>query len=176
VLCRDVIGGDGKPVLTKGTRIGPDDAVILAATRPSELHLLWLDAGDVGEDTAAMRIAAAVAGPGTSARAPVESQVRLVSAWRGLVHVNVPTLAAVNAVDGVTVFTVPEGLPVDAGRTLAGVKVTPLAIAELAVVAAEHAAAPGDGSRVLTVLPFLPLRAGRGDRAPAPHRRGADPL
>jgi molybdenum cofactor cytidylyltransferase len=65
----------------------------------------------------------------------------------------------VNLVDGVTVFTVPDGLPVDAGRTLAGVKVTPLAIAETAVVAAERAAATiPNGNNVLTVHPFLPLR------------------
>ena len=45
-----------------------------------------------------------------------------------MVSVDAAALAAVNAVDGVTVFTVPDGLHVDAGRTLAGVKITPLAI------------------------------------------------
>jgi molybdenum cofactor cytidylyltransferase len=159
VLCRDILGDDGRTVLTKGVRLGPDNSATLLAARPPELHLLWLDEGDVGEDAAAVRIAAAVAGPGTTARAPVESQARLVSAWRGLVQVDVPALAAVNAVDGVTVFTVPEGLPVNSGRTLAGVKITPLAITESAVVAAERAAAGSpDGDRVLEVLPFLPLR------------------
>ena len=159
VLCRDVIGTDGRSVLTKGARLGPDDAAALLTARPPELHLLWLDEGDVSEDDAATRIAVAVAGPGTTARTPVESQVRLVSASRGLVRVDVPALAAVNAVDGVTVFTVPDGLPVDAGRTLAGVKITPLAIANSSVVAAERRAAGSpDGDRILEVLPFLPLR------------------
>ena len=159
ILCRDVIGEDGRALLAKGSRLGPDDTAILVATHPAELHLLWLDEGDVGEDAAAIRIAAAVAGPGTSARPPVESQTRLVSTWRGLVSVDVAALAAVNLVDGVTVFTVPDGLPVDAGRTLAGVKITPLAIAETSVRAAEHAAASAaDGDGVLHVRPFLPLR------------------
>lgn len=82
-----------------------------------------------------------------------------MSAWRGLVQVDVATLAGMNLIDGVTVFTVPDGLPVDAGRTLAGVKVTPLAIAEASVVAAEDAAAAAaSGARVLSVRPFLPLR------------------
>ena len=68
-------------------------------------------------------------------------------------------LAAVNAVDGVTVFTVPDGLHVDAGRTLAGVKVTPLAIAETSVQEAERAAlGVPNGARILSVRPFLPLR------------------
>lgn len=159
VLCRDVVGDGGRTVLTKGAVLSANDAAILDVAKPVELHLLWLDEGDLGEDAAAIRIAAAVAGPGSRARPPVESQARLVSAWRGLVHVDVATLAAVNLVDGVTVFTVPDGLPVDAGRTLAGVKVTPLAIAETAVVAAEQAAATSpDGTNVVSVRPFLPLR------------------
>jgi molybdenum cofactor cytidylyltransferase len=159
VLCRDVNSDGSGPVLMKGARLGPDDATTLRTAHPPELHLLWLDDGDVDEDTAAIRIAAAVAGPGTIARSPVESQARLVSAWRGLVQVEAAALAAVNAVDGVTVFTVPDGLPVDAGRTLAGVKVTPLAIAESSVQAAERAAARSlDGARILEVQPFLPLR------------------
>jgi molybdenum cofactor cytidylyltransferase len=159
VLCRDVMGDGRGPILTKGVRLGADDAAALRTAHPPELHLLWLEDGDVDEDAAAVRIAAAVAGPGTIARTPVESQARLVSAWRGLVQVEVQTLAGVNAVDGVTVFTVPDGLPVNAGRTLAGVKVTPLAIAESSVVAAERAAIRSpDGARVLEVQPFLPLR------------------
>jgi molybdenum cofactor cytidylyltransferase len=159
VLCRDVIGGDGRTVVAKGARLGPDHAAALLAARPAELHLLWLDDGDVDEDAAAVRIATAVAGPGTITRSPVESQVRLVSAWRGLVRVDVAALAAVNGVDGVTVFTVPDTLPVDAGRTLAGIKITPLAIAESSVQAAERAALGSpDGARVLEVQPFLPLR------------------
>lgn len=159
VLCRDVVGDGGRTVLTKGAVLVADDASIIDAAHPGELHLLWLDDGDLGEDAAAIRIAAAVAGGGTTTRPPVESQARLVSAWRGLVHVDAATLAAVNSIDGVTVFTVPDGLPVDAGRTLAGVKVTPLAIAETAVVAAEHAASTSSsGEKVLSVRPFLPLR------------------
>jgi molybdenum cofactor cytidylyltransferase len=159
VLCRDVLGPGGRTVLTKGAVLVADDSSTLDAAKPAELHLLWLDDGDVGEDAAAIRIAAAVAGAGTSTRPPVESQARLVSAWRGLVQVDVATLAAVNLIDGVTVFTVPDGLPVDAGRTLAGVKVTPLAIAETAVVAAEQAASTSsNGTKVLSVRPFLPLR------------------
>ncbi len=159
VLCRDVLGGDGRPVLTKGAVLTANDLGALHEAHPEELHVLWLDDGDIGEDAAAIRIAAAVAGPGTSPRPPVESQARLVATRRGMVEVDVERLSAVNAVDGVTVFTVPDGLHVDAGRTLAGVKVTPLAIAGATVEAAERTALAGpDGKRILGVRPFLPLR------------------
>ncbi|MFI5039538.1 MAG: hypothetical protein ACHQCG_06320, partial [Solirubrobacterales bacterium] len=159
VLCRDVLDGGGRPALPKGAVLVPGDEVALRNARPEELHLLWLDEGDVGEDAAAVRIATAVAGLGTAARPPVESQARLVAAWRGMVEVDVRALAAVNGIDGVTVFTVPDGLHVDAGRTLAGVKVTPLAIDEWSLEQAERAAlSAGDSAGILRVRPFLPLR------------------
>jgi hypothetical protein len=83
----------------------------------------------------------------------------LVAAWRGTVEVDVEALAAVNGVDGVTVFTVPDGLHVDAGRTLAGVKITPLAIDERSLNQAERAALSIAGEAgILRVRPFLPLR------------------
>jgi hypothetical protein len=159
VLCRDVLDGNGRPVLTKGTVLRADHETILRAARPGELHLLRLDAGDIGEDAAAERIAAAVAGPGTTVRPPVESQVRLVASRRGMVAIDIDALAAVNAVEGVTVFTVPDGLHVDAGRTLAGVKITALAIDKDSVEAAVRAAGSARaGAGIVRVRPFLPLR------------------
>ncbi len=159
VLCRDVLDRNKHPVLLKGTVLSATHEQQLRKAHPDELHVLWLDEGDVGEDAAAIRIAAAVAGPGTFARPPVESQARLVAAWRGMVAVDVRALGAVNAVDGVTVFTVPDALHVDAGRTLAGVKITPLAISEWSLEQAERAALSAEGGGgVLSVRPFLPLR------------------
>jgi len=158
VLCRDVLDETGHPVLMKGTLLGPEHEDALRAAHPRELHVLRLDEGDVGEDAAAIRIAVAVAGPGTATRPPVESQVRVVAARRGMVAVDVPALEAVNGVDGVTVFTVPNGLHVDAGRTLAGVKITALAIDEGSLEGAVRAAESAYGPGVLSVRPFLPLR------------------
>lgn len=159
VLCRDVLDGGGHPILTKGTLLSAGDEPLLRAAHPDQLHVVWLEEGDVSEDAAATRLAAAVAGSGTAARPPVESQARLVARWRGMVAVDTSALAAVNAVDGVTVFTVPDGLHVDAGKTLAGVKITALAIDEWSLEQAERAAlSASGGAGVLSVRPFLPLR------------------
>jgi hypothetical protein len=159
VLCRDVVDADGRAVVVKGTVLSTSDEPQLRQAKAEDLHVLWLDEGDVGEDAAAVRIATAIAGPGTFARPPVESQARLVASWRGMVAVDVKALAAVNAVDGVTVFTVPDGLHVDAGRTLAGVKITPLAISEWSLQQAELAATSAEGGAgILRVRPFHPLR------------------
>jgi hypothetical protein len=158
VLCRDVLGADGRPARLKGHRLERADALVLEASPEEDLHLLWLDPGDVDEDTAASRLAAAVAGEGVSVGRPVESQVRLSAEHRGLLRVDAPVLDAMNAMGDVTVFALPDGIPIDAGRAVAGVKITPLAIPETALALAEQRAAGGaHGGRVMTVRRFLPL-------------------
>ncbi len=159
VLCRDVLGPNRRPLLLKGRRLQAGDASLLAGAEGEELHLLWPEPGEVDEDAAAVRLARAVAGPGVEVHPPVESQVRLSAAGRGLARVDAATLAQLNAIEGITVFTVPDGIPVDRGRSLAGVKITPLVIGEQSLAEAERLAeaAPGD-ARTLSVRAFLPLR------------------
>jgi hypothetical protein len=158
VLCRDVPGPEGGPALPKGHRLTSADAWQLSRAAPTELHLLWLDDDDVHEDVAATLLAQAVAGPGVETHPPVESQVRLSAGHRGLVQVDAATLAALNTLDGVTIFTVPDGTPVDSGATLAGVKITPLALPRRILGEAEGLARAAASVRVLCVRPFLPLR------------------
>jgi hypothetical protein len=112
----------------------------------------------IQEDAAADLLAQVVAGPGVEIHRPVASQVRLSAGHRGLVQVDAATLAAVNALDGVTIFTVPDGTPVDLGATLAGVKITPLALPRRVLGEAEALAHSMPQSSVLSVRPFLPLR------------------
>jgi hypothetical protein len=157
-LCHDIPGPERRPALLKGHALVRADALTLEAAALPELHILWLDEGDVDEDTAALRLARAVAGQGVEQGRPVESQVRLSAMWRGLLRVDAATLAAVNGVHGCTVFALPDGMPVDAGRTLGAAKITPLAVPESVVQAAESASTTGDTRAVIEVLPFRPLR------------------
>ena len=158
VLCRDIRSKDGRTALHKGHRLAPGDMTTLRAAQADELHVLWLDQGDVDEDTASERLAQAIAGSGVTRHSPVESQVRLSAATRGLLRVNSATLQRINEVDGVTVFTLPDGTPVDAGRTLAGVKITALAISEGTLAKAlGNGAGPNGDASTISVLPFAPL-------------------
>lgn len=156
VLARDVLDGAGRVALAKGHRLTASDASVIGS---DELHVVWLDRDDVDEDSAATRLGQAVAGPGVELHPPVESQARLSAATRGVVRVAVDALAAINGVDGVTVFTLADGTPVDAQRTVGGAKVTSLAIARpLLDDALARAAVPA--APVLAVRSFEPLRLG----------------
>lgn len=158
VLCRDVLGADGRPARLKGHRLERADALVLEAAPEEELHLLWLEPGDVDEDGAAVRLATAVAGEGVTAGPPVESQVRLSASWRGLLRVDSAALDEMNGLGDVTVFALPDGIPIEAGRAVAGVKITPLAIGERELRVAEARAARGiHAGHVMTVRRFDPL-------------------
>lgn len=156
VLARDVLDHAGRVALAKGHRLVASDAAVIAG---GELHVVWLDGDDVDEDSAATRLGQAVAGPGVDQHPPIESQARLSAAHRGIVRVNAGALAAMNSVDGVTVFTLADGTPVDAERTVAGAKVTSLAIARPLLDEALARAADAAGP-VLAVRSFEPLRLG----------------
>jgi hypothetical protein len=63
-------------------------------------------------------------------------------------------LAATNALEGVSVFTLFDGQPVEPGEPVARAKVTPLVIAEETLGRVERLARDADG--LLTVRPFRP--------------------
>ncbi len=157
LLCQDLRSGDGSRLLAKGHRLERADDLLLEAAAPGDLHLVFLGPGDVDEDSAAVRLAARVVGEGVAAGRPVESQVTCRARWRGLVRVASERLLALNALEGVTVFTLPNGMPVEAGRSVAGVKVTGLGIPSAVLQEAEARAAAGG---LVDVLPFLPRRVG----------------
>ncbi|TMF03709.1 MAG: molybdopterin-binding protein, partial [Chloroflexi bacterium] len=90
--------------LRKGSVLRPED--LEAVRRASEIHVVELEPGDVHEDVAAKRLAAALAGPGLEARPPVQSQARLIANRRGLVRVRGDLIDAINELGGVSVFTV----------------------------------------------------------------------
>ena len=149
VLTHDVAHG-----LRKGTVLDARNVEALRAL--SEVHLVELDEGDVHEDEASSRLGAAIAGPGARLEGPVQSQVRLVAEYRGLVRVERAAVDALNRLPAIGVFTLVDGQAVEAGEEVAGAKVTPVAVAGSLVREAERVAA--GPSPVLRVDRFLPLR------------------
>ena len=149
LLTHDVAHGLRKGTVLEARHVEPLRAL-------PEVHLVELDEGDVHEDEAASRLGAAVAGPGTRLEGPVQSQVRLVAEYRGLLRVERNTVDALNRLPAIGVFTLVDGQAVDSGEEVAGAKVTPVAVAGSLVHEAEGLASAA--SPVLRVERFLPLR------------------
>lgn len=149
VLVHDLL-----PELRKGAVLGPEHLDRVRAA--GEVHLVEMEAGDVHEDEAARRLAAALAGPGLEPTRPVQSQARLLARHRGLVRVRSAVVDAVNALGYMSVFTLMDGQAVGEGEEVAGCKVTPVAVPGALIERAEEICR--DRGPVVELLPFRPLK------------------
>ena len=115
-----------------------------------------LEPGDIHEDVAALRLAAALSGPGLESQPPVQSQARIVARHRGLIRVRADLVDAINALGYMSVFTLMDGQAVAEGEEVAGCKVTPVAVPGHLITEAEkicHERGP-----VVELLAFRPLK------------------
>jgi molybdenum cofactor cytidylyltransferase len=136
--------------------VGAADVAALLDQGVEELHVALPEPGDLGEDEAAARLAAALAGRGVCLGAAHAGQVTLTSGLRGLLRVRATVLETVNQCPGVLAIT---GLPdcaADAGISVAVVKCAPLYLDAATIAAVERVAAT-DGPLV-EVVAFRPLR------------------
>jgi hypothetical protein len=156
---------------SKGRRLSADDLAVLAAAEAGDpLTILVPEPGELHEDDAAMRLAAAVAGPGLTIRAPVQSRVDLRAEVAGVLNVRIAELERLNRIDPLEVFTAFDGQVVEKGDLVASVKIAPHLVDAATVDAGARLA--DFGSRpIVWVAPFLPRRVGvivkESVRAPA---------
>ncbi len=148
----------GALAFKKGRRLSAGDVATLRDAGVGEVIAAKLSDADIGEDAAATRIAAAVAGGGVQVAAAFTGRVNLFAGARGLLRLDPACLDAINVIDeSVTIATLPDFAPVEPGQMLATVKIIPFAAPAAAVEQAERLAA--DGAPPLAVLPFRPLSA-----------------
>ena len=156
---------------SKGRRLSADDLAVLAAAEAGDpVTVLVPEPGELHEDDAAMRLAAAVAGPGLTIRAPVQSRVDLRAEAAGVLNVRITELERLNRIDPLEVFTAFDGQVVEKGDLVASVKIAPHLVDAATVDAGARLA--DFGSRpIVWVAPFLPRRVGvivkESVRAPA---------
>lgn len=145
-------------VLRKGAVL---DAAAVEALRGAGIGTVIaarLEPGDVAEDTAAARLAQALASPALTASRASTGRVNLLAATPGLLRVDRDRLDAVNAVhEALTVGTLPDAAGVAAREMVATIKIIPFAVAEDVLAKAECVARQGP---ILRLHPFRPLRVG----------------
>ncbi len=136
VALDDAIGGiavhsvrHGAVVLKKGEIFTPDHAASLREAGIDEVVVAQLEAGDVGENIAAERLAAAFAGANIRVQRPFTGRSNLFATCNGLLHVDSATLNGVNEADErLTIATLQAWRQVSAGGMVATVKVIPFAV------------------------------------------------
>ncbi|MEM6665955.1 MAG: NTP transferase domain-containing protein, partial [Pseudomonadota bacterium] len=121
-------------VLKKGHLLTDTDMRALAGAGHETVIAARLDDGDVHEDLAASEIAAALGTHGIRAEPAATGRVNLFAIHDGLFTLDRAAIDAANRVDAaITLATLPEYAPVDAGRMVATVKIIPFAAARLSI-------------------------------------------
>lgn len=147
----------GTEILRKGSIITPAMADTLAHDGVREVVAVSLDADDVGEDAAAGRLAAILAGENLRVEDPFTGRCNLFATAPGILMIDRGRIDAVNGVDeAVTVATLPAYKPVAEGEMVATVKIIPYAVSgeTLARACAEA------GAGAVGVAPYRRRRVG----------------
>ena len=144
-------------VLKKGTRITREHIDRLEAAGVTDLVVARLEPGDMHEDEAALRVAEVLRGDNIRLDAAFTGRCNLYAEQAGLFVADRGAIDALNRLDpGLTVATLAEYAPVEAGRMVATVKIIPFAVPRAVVDAASAHA----GENIVSVAPWKPLRVG----------------
>lgn len=114
-------------------------------------------AGEIHEEDAARRMAAMTPVAKASYTEPSEGKVLLMAEERGLFRVDTVLLYALNSIGDITISTLPDHYPVEAGARLASMRIVPLVTKESQIAEAE---ALCKGRKLLDLRPYNHLKVG----------------
>jgi molybdenum cofactor cytidylyltransferase len=155
VLTHRVVAGAVN--LPKGHVLTADNVAALSAAGVTDVPLARLEAGDMGENAAAHRLALAAAGSNIRVEPPFTGRANLFAEKAGLLVVNRTRIDAFNALDeALTLATLPAFARAAQGDMVGTCKIIPFALPEGLVQAGEVALAGG----ALAIAPFTPKRVG----------------
>jgi molybdenum cofactor cytidylyltransferase len=150
LLGHNLAGPDGKRLFRKGKPLTPEDVVKLRQMGKRSVYVAELEAGDVPEDQAAMRIAEALLADGLRLSRSAGGRVNLLATRLGVLYVNTPALRGVNAIQGITLATLQAHAVARPRQIVATVKVIPYAVPEADLNRIEAA--------ILAAQPLISLR------------------
>ncbi|MBV8779682.1 MAG: molybdopterin-binding/glycosyltransferase family 2 protein [Alphaproteobacteria bacterium] len=149
----------GKSALKKGRVLSAGDIAEIAAANIGELTVVRLEPGDIREDAAADRIAAAIAGAGIAVAPAFTGRANLFAEAKGLLVFDRARLDRLNLVDeAVTLGTLPPYAVVEPKQMVATVKIIPFAVPDERI--ARCADIAREGEPLLRVVPFRSLAVG----------------
>lgn len=115
------------------------------------------NAGEIHEDDCARRMAAMAPVNGAHYTEPAEGKVLLFADQRGLFRVNTKLLKKIDSIGDITICTLPDHYPVEAGARLASMRIVPLVTQESQILEAERLCAE---EKLLELHPYLPKKIG----------------
>ena len=115
------------------------------------------NAGQIHEDDCAIRMARMAPVEGAHYTEPAEGKVLLYADRRGMFRVNRKLLDKLNAIGDITICTLPDHYPVEAGARLASMRIVPLVTEEAQIIEAERLCAE---ETLLALRPYRHKKVG----------------
>ena len=159
-LCHDVTAirdGFKGVAFKRGHVIAREDVPLLLDMGKRTVFVWEENAGEIHEEEAALRMAAMAPVEGAHYTAPSEGKVLLLADRRGMFRVDRELLCQLNAIGDITIATLPDHYPVEAGARLASMRIVPLVTREEQILRAE---ALCGGRKLFDLRPYQPKKAG----------------
>ncbi len=154
-----VIPGKFKgPAFHRGHTISKDDIPEFLSLGKEHVWIMELEEGEVHEEEAALRIAAAIGGAGIEFSPPREGRVNLKAKAYGLLKINTPLLKEINSLKEILVATLHSNTVCQPGMIVAGTKIVPLFTTEAKLGEVEKMCRVGN--KVVEVKPIQKNKVG----------------
>ena len=139
-LCHDITemkDGFKGAAFKRGHIIREEDVAHLLDLGKRTVFVWEAQAGEIHEDDCARRMAAMAPVEGAHYTEPAEGKVLLFADQRGMFRVNRELLQQINTIGDITIATLPDHYPVEAGARLASMRIVPLVTQESQIILAE---------------------------------------
>ena len=153
-LCHDITGmyeGFKGAIFKRGHIIQEEDIPRLLDVGKRTIFVWEEHAGEIHEEDAARRMAAMAQVEHGHYTEPSEGKVLLMADKRGMFRVDTELLRQINSIGDLTIATLPDHYPVEAGDRLASMRIVPLVTKEEQVIRAEELC---KGKKLLDLRPY----------------------
>lgn len=159
-LCHDITAmrdGFKGAAFKRGHVIREEDIPKLLDLGKRQVFVWEENAGEIHEEDAAYRMAAMAKVDGAHYTEVSEGKVLLMANTRGMLRVDRELLEKINRIGDLTISTLPDHYPVEAGARLASMRIVPLVTKEEQIIRAEELC---KGRKLLELRPYQPLKTG----------------
>lgn len=159
-LCHDItkmVDGFKGAAFKRGHVIREEDVEELLNIGKKTVFIWEENAGEIHEEDCALRMAAMAPVEGAHYTAPSEGKVLLMADRRGMFRVNTRLLRQINLIGDITISTLPDHYPVEAGARLASMRIVPLVTKEAQIIEAEKLC---EGKKLLDLRPYRHRKIG----------------
>lgn len=159
-LCHDITAmrdGFKGAAFRRGHVITEEDIPKLLDLGKRMVFIWEENAGELHEEDCARRLAAMAPVEGAHYTEPSEGKVLLMADTRGMFRVDTALLQAINSIGDITISTLPDHYPVEAGARLASMRIVPLVTQEAQIIRAEELCR---GKKLLDLKPYHTRKLG----------------